>query len=265
MSMRGGIWAGWGKHPNGERIAQALQNYLGLELVPPATDVRTILDVMTLRELSQFDNLRSVEGMQELFRARSIRATVDPAAHRVTLTIAPAAELERELKAEHTRGQVLHVELSHPTAHIIRPPETDARLTDPVAIEPTAPVPPEYEHLEGLEQLRRDLVDLFVKHGQLTVADKDVLKKLVAVDGSVEARVTALERWQTEMGRRLRGLLLPRLTAVLTLAGNADRQPDPAQALFHRYDTILHWVAKLIKAFEASGLRYHNKPMWLPH
>lgn len=265
MAIGGGLFGGRGKHPNLEHIAQALQNYLGLELITPSSVVLGVVDDMTLRELTQFDNLRSVEGMQELFRARSIRATVDQAARNVTLTIEAPEELEQELKTEHGQGQVLHVELSKPTAEIILPPEPEPLLAAPTSVEPTEPVPPEFEHLEGMEQLRDDLVDLFVKHGRLMSADKEVLRKINPAEGTLEGRVAALERWQGEISRRIRHLMVPKAVQPLTLGGDEEAQPDPVQALFRRYDTILHWMAKLIKAFEATGIRYHNKPMWLPH
>src|SRR2546422_6991071 len=107
MAFSGLFGSGVQKHPNLDHIVQALHDHLGLQLAVPTQDVLNVIDQMTQRELLQFDNLHSVEGMQELFRARSIRAMLDPATHTVALTLAPAEELEEALKAEHAQKKVL--------------------------------------------------------------------------------------------------------------------------------------------------------------
>ena len=66
MSMLGGLFSGSrGQHPNFERIAHALHSHLGLNVVPPPAEVLAIIDQMTTRELLHFDNMQSMQGMQE--------------------------------------------------------------------------------------------------------------------------------------------------------------------------------------------------------
>ena len=142
-------------------------------------------------------------------------------------------------------------------------PEPAAKLA---ATEPAAPLPAAFEHLEALEQLLVTMMDLFVRHGRLTTADKDVLKKILPIDSSLEARIVALERWQTEMTRRVRGIHVARpqqhLLAGVTAAAD---QAKPEEVLGRRFDAVTQWMSKLIKAFEHTGIKYHGKPMWLPH
>src|SRR5438876_751381 len=90
------------QHPNLTRITESLRAHLGLELTPPGDDVLANLDQMTPRELLHFDNLHSVEGMQELFRVRSLRALVDTGMRVVQLSVADAADLEQEIAEEHS-------------------------------------------------------------------------------------------------------------------------------------------------------------------
>ena len=266
----GGLFGGGAhKHPNLDHIVQALHDQLGLQLAAPPEDVLAVIDQMTHRELLQYDNAHSVEGMQELFRVRSIRAVVDPANLLVSLFIASAEALEEDLKAEHAQQRVLHVADHRATQRIIKPLQSSDSLAGATAAakpaEPVAPLPPGFEHLEAMEQLRAQIADMFVKHGKLHLADKDVLKEIRPTDSSLEKRVAALERWQTEMARRVRGLMAPKATQHLVLGAEDMAVVKPEENLRHRFDALVTWVGKLIKAFEHTGVKFHNKPMWLPH
>ena len=264
------LFGGHAKHPNLTRIAESLGAHLGLTLVQPANDVIAVLDQMTNRDLLHFDNLHSVEGMQELFRARSIRAIVDPHSHVVSLFVAVQADLEQEIVQEHAQRPVLHIGDRHATQSIVRPKSTPMLGSTPAALAkpaaPTAPLPHAVEHLEALEQLAPQIVDLFVRDGRLNTADKEVLKQIRPVDSSIEARLTALERWQAEVGRRVRGLHVQRATTHLLVgAEDATQQVKPEEVFGRRFDALTIWVSKLIKAFEHTGVKFHAKPMWLPH
>jgi hypothetical protein len=259
------------EHPNFDLIDTSLRTHLGLQLAQPTDDVLAILDQMTHRELLNFDNLHSVEGMQELFRVRWLRADVDHDALTVVLSVATEEELAQEVAA-HTERRVLHFTPRHAT-QTVQPPK-DAPLMgvkpEPVAklaeSEPAAPLPAAFEHLEALEHLLVTVMDLFVRYGRLTSADKDVLKKILPLDSSLEARIVALERWQAELTRRVRGIHVarPQQHLLAGVAAAGDRV-DPEEALGRRFDAITHWMSKLIKAFEHTGIKYHGKPMWLPH
>ena len=109
------------------------------------------------------------------------------------------------------------------------------------------------------------IVDLFVKHGRLNSADKDVLKNIRPADSSVEGRLTALERWQAEVARRTRGIHVQKATSHLILGAESGEKIKPEEAHGRRFDAITLWIAKLIKAFEHTGVKFHAKPMWLPH
>ena len=263
-----GLFGGGGKHPNLDHIAQALHDHLGLQLVAPPGDVLQIIEQMTHRELLNFDNLHSVEGMQELFRAKSIRAVVDPTTHSVALFPGAAQELEQEIRAEHAQRRVLHVGEHTGKIHVtpqapVAPIKAGlGALSEPA--QPLPPVPAAFEHLEALEHLCPQIVDLFVKFGRLNTGDKDVLKKIQPSSYSLEARITALERWQVEVTRRTRGLTVPKATQHLILGG-AQQEQKPEETLRHRFDALLAWLSKLLKAFEHTGVKFHAKPMWLPH
>lgn len=269
MALFGGMFGGK-KHPNLDRVAQAIQTSLGLQLSPPSDEIIQVIESIPSRELVHFENVRSVEGMQELFKARSIRAMVDPITQTVALYVADVAEIERELKAEHTQVKVLRVGEHRVTQQIIRPldkaePIKAGLQAQARHAEPLAKVPPAFEHLEQVERLCPTVVELFVKHGQLTSGDKEVLKNIRPTDGSLEARIVALERWQNEMTRRSRGIHVPKTAQHLTLAGAEEGAAQkPEEALAHRFDAVVRWLGKLIKAFEARGIKFHGKPVWLP-
>ena len=267
MAALGGLFGGGGKHPNLDHIVQALHDHLGLQLMAPPQDVLAVIDQMTHRELLNFDNSHSVEGMQELFRAKSIRAVVDSGMHVVSLFVGAAQELEEEIKTEHAQHRVLHV--SEHTAKFHVTPQAPAEpikaglgaVKEPVQ---TTPLPPAFEHLEALEHLCPVLVDLFVKFGRLNTGDKEVLKKIRPVGYTIDARITALERWEAEVTRRMRGVTVPKATQHLILGG-VEQEQKPEEALRHRFDALLVWFSKLIKAFEHTGVKFHAKPMWMPH
>jgi hypothetical protein len=259
-----------GKHPNFTRIAELLRTHLGLQLTQPGDDVLDALDQFTSRELHNFENLHSVEGMQELFRARSLRALVEPTTHMVALFLATGDDLAQEIVQEHAQRPVLHVSDRHVTHSIIHPQATPMLGATPTpataAATPATPLPQALEHLEAMEHLLPQITDLFVRHGRLNSADKEVLKQIRPSDSSIEARLTALERWQTELGRRVRGLHVQRATTHLLLGvEEVAQQGKPDELHGRRFDAIIVWVSKLIKAFEHTGVKFHNKPMWLPH
>jgi hypothetical protein len=262
------------KHPNFDLIAEALQTYLGLQLVPPGEDVLAVLDQLTQRELNNFGNLHSIEGMQELFRVRSIRAVVEQEAQTVSLSIADQTELQQEITQEHSQRRTMHFEGHHSAAHIAPPKDMPimgatrppaSRASGPA--ETVAPLPHGFEHLEAMEHLLPQVTDLFVRYGRLNTGDKDVLKKIIPLDSTVEARLTALERWQAEVSHRMRGLRVPHAQGHVMLGGESAQQlskPEEVQA--RRFETFTIWMSKLIKAFEhTGGVKFHNKPMWLPH
>jgi hypothetical protein len=273
MALFGGMFGGGQKHPNFDQLSLAIHNSLNLQLAPPGDDVLTVTEAMTHHDIIGFQNAQSVEGMQELFRAKSLRATVDALAQTLTLTIATPEEIDRELKAEHGAVKVLHVGEHHPhaSAHIIKSfgsatePIKAAGPTSPAAPQTAAAVPPAFEHLEAVERLCPVIVDTFVKHGQLTTADKEVLKKIKPVDYTLEARIGALERWKAELSRRSRGIHVQQTGSTSLLASSADSAAKSEEAILRRFDMLLHWLSKLIKALEHKGFKFQGKPVWLPH
>jgi len=274
MALFGGMFGGGQKHLNLDQLSLAIHNSLNLQLAPPGDDVLAVTDAMTHHDIVGFQNAHSVEGMQELFRAKSLRATIDPLAQTLTLTIATPEEIDQELKAEHGAVKVMHVgEHHHTSAQIIR---SFGAATEPIkaaapttlAALPQTPaivVPPAFEHLEAVERLCPVIVDTFLKHGQLTSADKDVLKKIKPVDYTLEARMTALERWKAELSRRSRGIHVQQTGSTSLLASAADSPNKSDEAILRRFDIFLHWVSKLIKALEHKGFKFPAKPVWLPH
>jgi len=277
MALFGGMFGGAEKHPNVDRLALAVHNSLGVQLIPPGDDVLPIIDALTNHDLVGFENAHSVEGMQELFRAKSLRATVDAQAQSLALSIATREEIDSELKAEHSAVEVLHIGggQHHSTSRITRSfgvaaePVKDmapasATLAAPVQAESIV-VPPAFEHLEAVEKLCLVIVDLFVRHGQLTSADKEVLKKIKPVDYTLEGRMGSLERWKTELMRRARGVHVQQTGATTLLAGAGNAEQASEEAVLRRFDTFLHWLSKLIKALDHKGIKFHAKPVWLPH
>src|SRR6266481_3629338 len=138
MALFGGMFGGGQKHPNLDQLALAIHNTLNLQLAPPGDDVLAVTEAMTHLDLIGFQNAHNVEGMQELFRAKSLRATIDSSAQTLTLSIATPEEIDRELKAAHGAVKVLHVGEHHVTARIIKPfgppAETIKATTAPAAL-----------------------------------------------------------------------------------------------------------------------------------
>jgi hypothetical protein len=256
--------------PNFTELAQAIQGMLGCQLLPPPPDVMAIIAGLSARDLLPFHNARTIEGMQELFKTKSIRATLDRDAQTMSLSRADIAEIERELQAEHGRRKVMKFSPRAVTEPILRPPEPVAAIAAappaPTApAKPPEPLPPGFEHLEAFEQMCQSVVDVLLRQGQLRTGDKDVLRKIQPADLTLESRIIALERWQAELARRIRGMMVPKMQQTLTLVSAEDQQKEKIEeALARRFDSLLQWMSKLIKAFEATGYRYREKPMWLP-
>lgn len=270
MALFGGMFSSE-KHPQLDQLTQAIQNSLGLTLAPPGDDLLHVIDALTPHDIISIVNARSVEGAQEVFRAKLLRAVVDTQTQTLTLSVATTEEIDHELQAEHTAVKVLHVGEHRPTAHIIKafgpasePVKAAVIATPLVHTEAVAPpVPPAFEHLEAAERLCPVVVDLFLKHGQLTSGDKDVLKKIKPVDYTLEARIVALERWKAELARRARGIHVQQTgpTSLLGAAGDAAQKSE--EVVLRRFEAFLHWLNKLIKALEHKGVKFHGKPVWL--
>ncbi len=234
-----------------------------------------VIDAMTAHELLDIQNAHALEVVEDLLMRKSLRATVDLTAQTVLLSVAAREEIESELKTAHSAVKVLHVGGSHGTSRIIRsfgPAPEPVKVAAPafaasatsIEAEGTA-VPPAFEHLEAAERLCSVVVDLFVKHGQLTSADKEVLKKIRPTDYTLDARMVALERWKAEVARRSRGIHV-REGGPATLMGSQDASAQKSEdAIVRRFDAFVHWLSKLLKAFEGKGVKFHGKPVWLPH
>ncbi|HVM61512.1 MAG TPA: hypothetical protein VMV72_11675 [Verrucomicrobiae bacterium] len=273
MALFGGMFSGGQKHPNFDQLSQSIQDNLGLQIDPPGEDVLTAVDSLAHHDLLDIQNAHTIEVVQDLLMRKSIRVSMDGTAQSIVLTVAAREEIENELKSEHTAVKVMHVGSHHGTSRIIRsfgvnpepvkvaPPTTSVQST----VGETAAVPPAFEHLEATERLCPVVVDLFVKHGQLTTADKDVLKKIRPTDYTLDARMAALERWKAEVTRRSRGIHV-REAGPTSLLGSDDAEARKSEdAILRRFDAFLHWLSKLIKAFEAKGVKFNGKPVWLPH
>ena len=224
MALFGGMFGGE-KHPKLDQLSLAIQSSLGLQLVPPGDDVLGVIEAMTPHDLIGFQNARSIEGAQEVFKAKSLRAIVDDQARTMALSIGTPEEIERELNAAHSVVEVLHVSEHRAAARIIKPLGPAIEPVKPKALASVAstdtaapPTPPAFEHLEAAERLCPVIVDLLVKHGQLTTADKEVLKKIKPTDSTLEARVVVLERWKTELSRRARGIHVQQTGSTSLLA-----------------------------------------------
>ena len=272
MALFGGMFGGE-KHPKLDQLSQAIQNSLGLQLVPPDGEVLQVIDAMTSHDMIGVTNSRSVEGSQEIFRSKSLRAVVDPDARTMTLHVAAPEDIERELQAEHTAVNVLHMGAHHATSRIIRsfnPAAEPIKVTPSAAMaraDTSAPaVPPAFEHLEATERLCPAIVDHLVKHGQLTTADKDAMKKIKAADYTLEARIEALERWREELTRRARRIHVARTTGGSLLNASTEQPAQGSEeAVLRRFDALLRWLGKFIKALEHKSIKFHGKPVWLPH
>jgi len=274
MSLFGGMF-GAQKHPNLDHLSQSIQNSLGLHIGPPGEDVLAVIDAMTNHDLLDIQNAHAVEVVQDLFMRKSLRATVDTVAQAMLLSVAAREEIESELKAAHTAVKVLHIGSQQGTSRIIRsfgPTPEPIKVAAPAAVAQSTSVnaesvavPPAFEHLEAAERLCPIVVDLFVKHGQLTSADKDVLKKIRPTDYTLDARMVALERWKTEVSRRARGIHVREGGPTTLLKSDDVEAAKSEDAILRRFDAFVHWLSKLIKALEGRGVKFHGKPVWLPH
>ena len=263
------LFGGSPKHPKLDQLSQIIQNSLGLQLAPPSDDVLSVIETMTPHDFIGVQNARSIEGAQEIFKTKSLRAVVDNETRGVMLSVATPEEIEQELKAAHSAVNVFHVGEHHATARIVHSFNPATVAVTATSAAPTAqaepaspPVPPAFEHLEATERLCPVIVDLFVKHGQLTTADKDVLKKIKPVDYTLEARISALERWKAEVARRARGVHVQQ-TGATSLLTSSEGAQNSEEAVLRRFETFLHWLAKLIKALEHRGIKFHGRPVWL--
>ena len=269
MAAVGGLFDGHkkGKHPHFDLIAEAIHRNFALGLAPVSPVVLAALDRLTPRELVDFENMHSIEGLQELFRVWSIRAVVDPQTRTVALLLMAAEQVEEELKVEHTQVRTMHMSEDHGARPIIKPdsvtPILGARPAVAVAAAPIALLPASFEHLPSVEALCGNIADVFVRYGQLNSADKDILRKIRPTGTTVEARIVALERWQAELKRRMRALVVPKAAPLLSLGADAGEQVKAEEQLAHRFEAIIIWLAKLIKEFETTGVKYQNKPVWL--
>src|ERR1700733_13582146 len=100
MPLFGGMFSGGGnKHPNLDELSQAVHNCLNVNLTPPEPEVLALIEGMSHLDLIGFKNAHNIEGLQELFRAKSLRTTIDQAAQTLTLSIATPEEIDLELKA----------------------------------------------------------------------------------------------------------------------------------------------------------------------
>jgi hypothetical protein len=278
MALFGGMFGGGQKHPNFDRLSQSILNNLGLNISPPSEDVQAAVDALTSHNLIDVQNAYSTEAVQDLLMRASLRATVDLEAKTMTLSVASREEIESELRTEHTAVKVMHFGPSHGTSKIIHafnPAPEPVKVELPGADAPAGAVveeamaaPPGFEHLEAAERLCPVVVDLFLKHGQLTSADKEVLKKIRPTDSSLEARMVALERWKGEVTRRSRGIRVREGGTTSLLSSSASEDAEAAKsedAVLKRFDAFVHWLGKLLKAYEGKGIKFHGKPVWLPH
>lgn len=262
------LFGGHSKHHNFDAIAESLRTHLGLKLARPSNEVLEALEHFTPRELHLFNNLHSVEGMQALFHARSIRALVEPQAHLVALFLLTPEDFAQE--SSEIQRHTLKLGDRHAGPAIVPPPAPTMLPTPPptplLSVNPATSLPAGLEHLDAFEILLPQIVDLFLRHGRLNTGDKDVLKQIHPADSSIESRLSALERWQAEVSRRVHGIHVPRATTNLLLGGEeATQLAKPDEAFARRFDALMIWASKLIKAFEHTGVKFHNKPMWLPH
>ncbi len=273
MPLFGGMFGGGQKHPNLDNLSHSIQNNLGLQIGPPGEDVLAAIDAMTIHDLLDIQNAHSVEIVQDLLMRRSLRATVDLPTQTVLLSVAAREEIESELKTEHTAVKVLHVGGHQGTSRIVRsfgPAPEPVKVAPPAAVAPstsvdaeTIAVPPAFEHLEAAERLCAVVVDLFVKHGLLTTADKEVLKKIRPVDYTLDGRMVALERWKVELARRARGIHVREGGPTSLLSSDAAAAKLSEEAVLRRFNTFVHWLSKLLKALENKGVKFHGKPVWL--
>ena len=271
MSMLGGLFGGKEQHPNFERISHALLNHLGYTTAPPSAEVLALLEQLTPREMLNFDNMHSLQGIQALFKARSLRADVDTETSTITISPDSAEAAAAEGAPETPHAPTIHPQIHQAKFHV-EPPNSATSLlkAGPAAVGapgvPPPPVPTAFQHLEAFEHLTEQLIDLLLRNGRINTGDKEVLKKIHPLESTMQGRVIALERWKAELTHRIRGLNVPKTAERITLgaaepAGSAEAE----ESLARRFETLQLWTSKLIKAIEHEGVKFHNTPLWLPH
>ena len=270
MSMLGGLFGAKESHPNFERITHALLNHLGFTTAPPPPEVLAILDQMTPREMLSFDNMHSLQGIQAVFKSKALRANLNQESSIITITMDDGEEAPADDAPEPQEAPALQLDEHHARFHV-EPPKAPVAVmkTGPAAITPAeesvAAVPEAFSHLEAFEQLTQRLMDLLLRHGRINTADKDVLKKIRPSDYTIQGRLSALERWKAELTRRVRGLAVPKTAARVALGATQSGAAESEESLAKRFETLQLWISKLIKTMEHEGVKFHNKPMWLPH
>jgi hypothetical protein len=268
--MLGGLFGAKEQHPNFERITHALQNHLGFATAPPAPEVLAILEQMTPREMLSFDNMHSLQGMQALFKSKSLRANLDPESSTITITIDDGEDTAAGGAPEPRQTPVLNLGEHHAKFHVEPPKALPSVMKMGLAAmkpseESLAPIPEAFAHLEAFEQLTQHLMDLLLRHGRINTGDKDVLKKIRPSDYTIQGRLSALERWKAELTRRVRGLAVPKAPERVSLGATQPGAAESEESQAKRFETLQIWISKLIKTMEHEGVKFHNKPMWLPH
>jgi hypothetical protein len=268
-----GLFGGKSRSANLQRLTETLQAKLGLTLVPPASEIVAAIDALAHADIAALDAITSVEGLQEILRTKSIRLVVDEPMHMAALFLFEREELERELTKERLHTRLLNIKPKVEPPLIRREEPRMPLPPTPAPVEPASGAtvterPEGLAHLEACEKMCPPLVDFLVKHGQLNSGDKEVLRQIKPAGTTWEARIAALERWQTEVARRLRAVQVAKVAQQVVLGGDKQTALTPRaaqEALVHRFEAVVIWISKLIKAVEATGYRYHDKPVWLPH
>lgn len=251
------------------RITRFVHDRFGCKIASPSPEILAQLNALKPGEFTSFESIQSLHGLEAWFRAKSIQALVNQDLHMIALIALPSDELpaRSEPAARHTATistfQRQEIKLDQqPAATVAQQPPAASSVSEGGGAELLGLSTAGFENLDSFERLCPALVDLFIRQGQLLPPDKEVLKKIQPIDSSLEARVAALERWQTELARRCRSMSVPKVNQSLGLGDSeAGGQETDLQ---RRFAKLLGWLGKLIKAFEATGVRYPAKPVWLP-
>ncbi len=251
------------------RITRFVQDRFGCKIAAPAPEILAQLNALKPADFTSFESIQSLHGLEAWFRSKSIQALVNADLQMIALIAVPAEELAAAPKPIAHRSATIstfqrsEIKLDpQPGETLIQQPPSASAMSEGGGAELLGLSTAGFENLDSFERLCPTLVDLFVRQGQLLPPDKEVLKKIQPVDSSLEARVAALERWQTELARRCRSMSVPKVSQSLGLGDSeAGGQETDLQ---RRFAKLLGWLGKLIKAFEATGVRYPAKPVWLP-
>ena len=251
------------------RITRFVHNRFGYNIAPPAPEILATLNALPPADFTAFESIQSLHGLEGWFHAKSIQALVDENLHMIALIAVPPEELAATPKlATHHTATITTFQrpeiqpLSQPAEPVMQQPPSASSLSEGGGAELLGLSAAALENLDSFERLCPSLVDLFVRQGQLLPPDKEILKKIQPTDSSLEARVAALERWQMELARRCRSMSVPKVAQTLGL-GDSESGGQETD-LQRRFAKLLGWLGKLIKAFEATGVRYPAKPVWLP-